>query len=87
MTPTPIDGSTIFNLSLADAKITQGNGSLSVTYHYTQIDADAGINAIPQPYVNTNPNLFINSIALAMQFNHCVFTFKNNFGFDMTFYN
>jgi hypothetical protein len=84
---TPIDGSTIFDLSLADVEITQGDGSLSVTYHYTQIDADAGINAIPQPYVNTNPNLFINSIALAMQFNHCVFTFKNNFGFDMTFYN
>ncbi len=52
----PIDGSTIFDLSLADAEITQGDGSLSVTYHYTQIDADAGINAIPQPYVNTNPN-------------------------------
>jgi len=53
---TPIDGSTIFDLTLADAEITQGNASLVVTYHYTQIDTDAGINAIPQPYVNTNPN-------------------------------
>lgn len=52
----PIDGSTIFDLSLADTEITQGNANLVVTYHYTQFDADAGINAIPQPYVNTNPN-------------------------------
>ena len=62
--PTPIelcddtiaDGSTIFDLTLTDSEITQGDASLIVTYHFTQIDADAGINAIPQPYVNTNPN-------------------------------
>lgn len=52
----PIDGFTIFDLAIADNEITQGNTSLVVTYHFTQIDADSGINAIPLPYVNTNPN-------------------------------
>jgi len=60
----PIDGSTLFDLSTADAEITQGDANLVVTYHFTQIDADNGTNAIPQPYVNTNPNetLFVRVI-------------------------
>ncbi|TJY32851.1 T9SS type B sorting domain-containing protein [Pontimicrobium aquaticum] len=59
--PTPIklcddaiaDGSTQIDLTQADNQITQGNPNLVVTYHYTQNDANSGINAIPSPYVNT----------------------------------
>ena len=47
------DGSTQIDLTQADNEITQGNPALSVTYHFSQIDADSGINAIPSPYVNT----------------------------------
>ena len=59
--PTPIalcddnvaDGSTQIDLTQANNQITQGNPSLNVTYHFTQNDADNGVNAIPSPYVNT----------------------------------
>jgi gliding motility-associated-like protein len=49
------DGFVSFDLSNNDSNITQGNSDLNVTYHYTQDDANAGINIIPQPYSNTNP--------------------------------
>ena len=71
-TPTPIticddsisDGSTTIDLTQSDFEITSGNSNLNVTYHYTQNDADTGINAIPSPYVNTLPNelLFVRVI-------------------------
>ncbi|MCD2260860.1 T9SS type B sorting domain-containing protein [Psychroserpens luteolus] len=56
------DGFTTIDLSQKDDEITNGNFDLSVTYHFTQNDADNGINAIPLPYVNTNANetLFVN---------------------------
>ncbi|MCK8481613.1 T9SS type B sorting domain-containing protein [Psychroserpens algicola] len=56
------DGFTTIDLSQKDDEITNGNFDLEVTYHYTQNDADNGINAIPLPYVNTNTTetLFVN---------------------------
>ena len=59
-----IDGSTIFDLTNNDSEITQGNSQLSVTYHFTEEDANNGTNAIPQPYVNTYPSetLFVRVI-------------------------
>lgn len=56
------DGFTTIDLSQKDDEITNGNFDLAVTYHYTQSDADNGSNAIPLPYVNTNPTetLFVN---------------------------
>ncbi|WP_298904214.1 T9SS type B sorting domain-containing protein [uncultured Psychroserpens sp.] len=56
------DGFTTIDLSQKDDEITNGNFDLSVTYHLTQDDANNGVNAIPMPYVNTNPNetLFVN---------------------------
>lgn len=55
------DGSTTIDLTSFDTDITQGNANLTVTYHYSQVDADNGDNPIPSPYVNTFPNetLFI----------------------------
>lgn len=53
------DGSTTIDLSENDDNITMGNPNLIVTYHYSQSDADQGINAIPMPYVNTLPNEII----------------------------
>ena len=56
------DGFTTIDLSQKDDEITNGNSDLEVSYHYTQEDADTGINAIPLPYVNTNINetIFVN---------------------------
>ncbi|SDS59933.1 gliding motility-associated C-terminal domain-containing protein [Formosa sp. Hel1_31_208] len=71
-TPTPLlvcddataDGFTAVDLSQKDDEITNGNSDLIVTYHYTQNDADNGVNAIPLPYVNTQAieTLFVNVI-------------------------
>ena len=70
--PTPIrlcddpiaDGSTQIDLTQANSEITQGNANLNVSYHFTQNDADNGINAIPSPYVNTQQSeqLFVRVI-------------------------
>ncbi len=49
------DGSTTIDLTELDNNITQGDPNLVVTYHYTQLDAENGDNAIPSPYVNTLP--------------------------------
>jgi gliding motility-associated-like protein len=56
------DGFTTIDLSQKDVEITNGNFDLEVTYHLTQSDADAGVNTIPLPYVNTNTTetLFVN---------------------------
>mgnify|MGYP001814796204 FL=1 len=51
------DGYTDFDLSLKDNEITSGQNNLFVSYHYTQADADNGVNAIALPYTNLNtPN-------------------------------
>ena len=44
-----------------DNEITNNNSSLNVSYHYSQVDAEAGANVIPSPYTPSNPNeqLFI----------------------------
>ncbi|HMC01855.1 MAG TPA: choice-of-anchor L domain-containing protein [Flavobacteriaceae bacterium] len=51
------DGYTGFDLTSKDSEITSGQGNLNVTYHFTQADADNGVNSILSPYYNTNtPN-------------------------------
>ena len=50
------DGVTQIDLTEKDDEITGGQANLVVSYHYTQADADSGANAIPMPYVNTNPS-------------------------------
>ncbi|WP_430467643.1 T9SS type B sorting domain-containing protein [Winogradskyella ouciana] len=54
----PGDEMTEFDLTVKDAEITDGNGSWSVTYYETNADAQAGMNAIPDPtqYTNTSVN-------------------------------
>ncbi len=63
--PSPIEvcsnGSEEVILTDSNDSITNGNGNLDVTYHFSQTDADSGANPIPSPYSPTNPNeeLFI----------------------------
>ena len=62
--PTPLllcddnvaDGQTLIDLTQFDSEITQENPSLRVTYHFTPIEAENGINPIPSPFVNTIPD-------------------------------
>jgi gliding motility-associated-like protein len=62
--PTPLllcdddlaDGQTLIDLTQLDNEITQGNSALRVTYHFTPIEAENGINPIPSPFVNTIPD-------------------------------
>lgn len=51
---TTSDGFTSIDLTIKNDEITNSNPDLLVSYHYSQEDADAGINAVPTPYVNTN---------------------------------
>lgn len=70
--PTPLvvcddqntDGATTIDLTVKDDEITNGQSDLVVNYHLTLSDAQAGINALPMPYVNTNPNeqLFVSIV-------------------------
>lgn len=56
------DGITEIDLTSFDPTINNGQANLAVSYYFTQSDADQGINAIPSPYVNTNPyneNLYV----------------------------
>lgn len=48
-------------LTDSDSEITNNNVNYSVTYHYSQVDADGNTNAIPSPYTptNTTEQLFI----------------------------
>ena len=50
-----------FDLESKTDEITGGNPTVGVTYHETQVDADAGINPLTSPYINTsNPqSIFI----------------------------
>lgn len=55
------DNITEINLGQFNDNITGGNANLFVSYHYTESDAENGINPIPVPYTNANPTetLFI----------------------------
>lgn len=46
------DGFALFDLSLRDLEITNGQSNVIVTYHETQSDADTNVNAISSPYAN-----------------------------------
>ncbi|WP_353779307.1 choice-of-anchor L domain-containing protein [Winogradskyella sp. 3972H.M.0a.05] len=60
--PTPLivcddtnaDGITSISLSDKDDEITSGQSNLFVTYHFSQSEADSGVNPISLPYTNTN---------------------------------
>ena len=58
------DGFWSFDLTSKDGEILNGQdpGIFAVTYHETQADADAGINALVSPYINiTNPQqIYVN---------------------------
>ena len=47
------DGVTTIDLTIKDVEISNGNTNYIVNYHYTQSDAEAGINPVPNPYINT----------------------------------
>ena len=49
-------GNTFVDLNVANSQITNGNTNLFVSYHYSQTEADLGINPIFSPYSNTNSN-------------------------------
>lgn len=58
----PGDEKELFYLDEATQEITGGDQSLTVTYHFSQADADAGINALEIPYENdvvNNQTIFI----------------------------
>ncbi|WP_055435900.1 T9SS type B sorting domain-containing protein [Lacinutrix algicola] len=65
ITPSTIEvcdnGSGDAMLTNSDSEITNNNVNYSVTYHYSQVDADGDTNAIPSPYtpINTTEQLFI----------------------------
>jgi len=52
----PGDEMTVFDLTVKDVEITGGNASWSVAYYETDVDAQAQMNAIPDPtqYTNTS---------------------------------
>ncbi|QQX77931.1 MULTISPECIES: T9SS type B sorting domain-containing protein [Aequorivita] len=49
------DGYTEFTLHDADLAITGGDPALTVTYHYTYLDAQTDENELLDPFVNINP--------------------------------
>ena len=57
--PTPLeacdpdnDGFALFELTDKDAEIANGDASITVTYHETLVDAEAGVFALTSPYQN-----------------------------------
>jgi gliding motility-associated-like protein len=56
-----LDGYTLVDLNVANDQIINGNTDLFVTYHYSQPEADFGINRIFSPYfnLNTSETLFV----------------------------
>ncbi|GAA4306447.1 T9SS type B sorting domain-containing protein [Aestuariibaculum suncheonense] len=50
------DNRTEIDLREQDATITNSQTNLSVSYHYSQSDADNDFSPIISPYINTNPN-------------------------------
>ena len=59
-----VDGFTTIDLNALNNGLINGQPNLVVTYHYTQVEADAGITPIPMPYVNSgvNDQVFINIV-------------------------
>ncbi|MDB9720489.1 choice-of-anchor L domain-containing protein [Winogradskyella sp.] len=53
----PGDEITVFDLTLKDPEITAGNASWSVAYYETAADAQAQVNAIPDPTAYTNTSI------------------------------
>ncbi|RIA09087.1 gliding motility-associated-like protein [Flavobacteriaceae bacterium MAR_2010_72] len=49
------DGITQIDLTQKDAEIVSGQSNTIVSYHFTQNDADLGLNSIGSPYTNSNP--------------------------------
>mgnify|MGYP003673128924 FL=1 len=49
-----LDGYTFVDLTVANDQIIDGNTNLFVSYHYSQPEADFGINPIFSPYANFN---------------------------------
>ena len=56
-----LEGYTLVDLNVANDQIINGNTDLFVTYHYSQPEADFGINRIFSPYfnLNTSETLFV----------------------------
>ncbi|MEZ4802235.1 MAG: T9SS type B sorting domain-containing protein [Gelidibacter sp.] len=63
----PGDEAEAFTLGDAEAQILNGQTGISLTYHETQADADAGTGAIGSPYTNTsNPQtIYVRAVATA----------------------
>lgn len=52
------DGFAEFTLTDKDGEVLNGQTGITVTYHISQADADAGINALASPYMNvSNPQI------------------------------
>lgn len=49
-----LDGYTLVDLNVANAQILNGSSNTYVTYHYSQPEADLGVNPIFSPYSNSN---------------------------------
>jgi gliding motility-associated-like protein len=50
----PGDEQESFDLSTKDAEIINGQAGVVISYYETQADADAGVNALGSPYLNTS---------------------------------
>ncbi|WP_298236793.1 T9SS type B sorting domain-containing protein [uncultured Algibacter sp.] len=50
------NSSTQIDLSQRNNEVTGGNPNLSVTYHFTPLEAQSGANPVPISYTNTNPS-------------------------------
>ena len=48
------EGFSLVDLTIANAQIIDGNNNLFVSYHYSQPEADLGVNPIFSPYSNAN---------------------------------
>jgi PKD repeat protein len=59
--PQVFDGPTsVFNLQSVDSQVLNGQAGMTVTYHETQNDAEAGLNAVnPSSYVSTSKPLYV----------------------------
>ncbi|OAB78577.1 T9SS type A sorting domain-containing protein [Cochleicola gelatinilyticus] len=62
ITPTPLkvcdvnsDGFASFNLASKNSEIIGGESDITITYYETEADAQAGVFALPNPYVNVTP--------------------------------
>ena len=68
------DGFAQFTLTDKDAEVLNGQTGITVTYHETQADADAGVNALVSPYTNIVANLQTVFIRLEDNATNCVNT-------------